>query len=87
MVHLRFWQVDALAIESKSNASGRVAAAMCEQCTPRATGAMRYRLLRALMMPFAPHAPSCSDGTALKWAVKSNKADVIAFLRSVGAPE
>ena len=49
---------------------------------------MRYRLLRELMMPFATHAPSCSDGrTALKNAMERYKADVIAFLRSVGAPE
>ena len=49
---------------------------------------MRYRLLRELMMPFATHAPSCSGGkTALKNAMSNNKADVIAFLRSVGAPE
>ena len=49
---------------------------------------MRYRLLRELMMPFATHAPSCSRGkTALKYAMRENKADVIAFLRSVGAPE
>ena len=49
---------------------------------------MRYRLLRELMMPFATHAPSCSGGkTALKWAMNMNQADVIAFLRSVGAPE
>ena len=49
---------------------------------------MRYRLLRELMMPFATHAPSCSDGwTALKNAMNMNEADVIAFLRSVGAPE
>ena len=49
---------------------------------------MRYRLLRELMMPFATHAPSCSDGsTALKNAMYRNEADVIAFLRSVGAPE
>ena len=49
---------------------------------------MRYRLLRELMMPFATHAPCCSDGkTALKWAMNKNKAGVIAFLRSVGAPE
>ena len=49
---------------------------------------MRYRLLRELMMPFATHAPSCSGGkTALKNAMNKNKADVIAFLRSVGAPE
>ncbi len=49
---------------------------------------MRYRLLRALMMLFATHAPSRSDGkTALKRAMETNAADVIAFLRSVGAPE
>ena len=49
---------------------------------------MRYRLLRELMMPFATHAPSCSGGkTALKFAMERNEADVIAFLRSVGAPE
>ena len=49
---------------------------------------MRYRLLRELMMPFATHAPSCSGGmTALKCAMGENQADVIAFLRSVGAPE
>jgi hypothetical protein len=49
---------------------------------------MRYRLLRELMMPFATHAPSCSQGrTALKYAMSHNKADVIAFLRSIGTPE
>ena len=49
---------------------------------------MRYRLLRELMMPFTTHVPSCSDGrTALKNAMRENKADVIAFLRSIGAPE
>ncbi len=49
---------------------------------------MRYRVLRALVMPFASHALSCSDGeTALKWAMNENKADVVAFLRSVGAPK
>jgi ankyrin repeat protein len=35
-----------------------------------------------------PHTQRCRDGkTALKWAIERNKADVVAFLRSVGAPE
>jgi ankyrin repeat protein len=35
-----------------------------------------------------PHTQRCSDGrTALKLAISQNKADVVAFLRSVGAPE
>jgi ankyrin repeat protein len=35
-----------------------------------------------------PHTQRCRDGdTALKWAIDQNKADVVAFLRSVGAPE
>jgi ankyrin repeat protein len=35
-----------------------------------------------------PHTQRCSDGkTALKLAIQENKADVVAFLRSVGAPE
>jgi ankyrin repeat protein len=47
-----------------------------------------YRLLRALMMLFASHAPPCSLGnTPLKQAIFNNKPDVVVFLRSVGAPE
>ena len=49
---------------------------------------MQYRLLRALMMLFPTHVPSFSQGiTPLKNAIESNRPDVIAFLRSVGAPE
>jgi hypothetical protein len=50
---------------------------------------MQCRLLCALMMLFATHAPPCSTGnsTPLKWAIAYNKHDVVAFLRSVGAPE
>jgi hypothetical protein len=52
------------------------------------TCAMQSRLLRALMMLFATHAPPCRYGsTPLKEAMTFNKADVIALLRSVGAPE
>ncbi len=52
------------------------------------TCAMRYRVLRALKMLFATHAPPCRDGsTPLNEAMTYNKADVIALLRSVGAPE
>ncbi len=40
------------------------------------------------MMLFATHAPPCRYGsTPLKEAMTYNKADVIALLRSVGAPE
>jgi hypothetical protein len=47
---------------------------------------MRYRLLRALMMLCATHAPPCSMGdTPLKVAIDCNNLDVIAFLRSDGA--
>jgi ankyrin repeat protein len=36
----------------------------------------------------APHTQRCSNGkTALKCAIEQKKADVVAFLRSVGAPE
>jgi hypothetical protein len=50
---------------------------------------MQYRLLCALMMIFASHAPPCSHGhTPLKFAITNGHMyDVIAFLRSVGAPE
>jgi hypothetical protein len=50
---------------------------------------MQYRVLRALMMLFATHAPPCSDtgDSLLKRAIDLNAPDVIAFLRSVGAPE
>ena len=54
---------------------------------------MQYRLLRALMMLFATHAPPCSSSfdtcgkTPLKLAILSERHDVAAFLRSVGAPE
>ena len=49
---------------------------------------MRYLLLRALIIIFAAHAPFCSKGTsALRFAIDQDQPDVIAFLRSVGAPE
>jgi hypothetical protein len=45
-------------------------------------------LLRALLMLFATHAPPCSWGdTPLKQAIYNSQRDVVAFLRSVGAPE
>jgi hypothetical protein len=54
----------------------------------REAGAMRYRLLRALVMLLATHAPPCRSGyTPLKRAIEYDKPDVVAFLRSVGAPE
>jgi hypothetical protein len=49
---------------------------------------MRYRLLRALVMMFATHAPPCRNGmTALRRAIDKYNPDVVAFLRSVGALE
>jgi hypothetical protein len=34
------------------------------------------------------HSLRCSDGsTALKWAINQNRTDVIALLRSIGAPQ
>ena len=33
------------------------------------------------------HSRACRDGTALKNAIKYNKPDVVAYLRSIGAPE
>jgi hypothetical protein len=43
------------------------------------------------LSPSFTHYLPCSDGnTALKWAIdsqNSNKADVIAYLRSIGAPQ
>jgi hypothetical protein len=55
----------------------------------RETGDMQYRLLCAFTMLFATHAPPCSNGnnTPLKRAIDTEKHDVVAFLRSVGAPE
>ena len=47
----------------------------------------RYRNPRA---PFSSrsHALRCSSGrTALKCAIDNNEADVVAYLRSIGAPE
>jgi hypothetical protein len=39
------------------------------------------------MMLFATHAPPCSQGkTPLKVAIDCNNPDVVAFLRSDGAP-
>jgi ankyrin repeat protein len=45
--------------------------------------------LRArLLCRRTPHTQRCSGGkTALKCAIEQNKANVVAFLRSVGAPE
>jgi hypothetical protein len=54
---------------------------------------MQYRVLRALMIMFATHAPPCSGcfdpcgKTPLKSAICFGGHDVAAFLRSVGAPE
>jgi hypothetical protein len=49
---------------------------------------MRCRLLRALMMLFATQATRCSGGkTPLKLAIYYKRSDVVALLRSVGAPE
>jgi hypothetical protein len=40
------------------------------------------------LSPSFTHYLPCSDGeTALKFAIDNNKADVIAYLRSIGAPE
>ncbi len=36
---------------------------------------------------YSTHSLRCSDGTALKNAIDRNKADVVAYLRSIGAPE
>ena len=33
------------------------------------------------------HSRACRGGTALKNAIKNNKPDVVAYLRSIGAPE
>ncbi len=35
----------------------------------------------------SPHSLRCSDGTPLQNAIKYNKADVAAYLRSIGAPQ
>jgi hypothetical protein len=46
------------------------------------------RLSAHLLCCCVLHTLRCSDGkTALKHAITDNKADVVAFLRSVGAPE
>jgi hypothetical protein len=40
------------------------------------------------MMLFTTHGPPCSKGkTPLSFAIEHKNPDVIAFLRSVGAPE
>jgi hypothetical protein len=49
---------------------------------------MPYRVLRALMMLLATHAPFCSLGdTPLDVAIKNNSIHAAAFLRSVCSPE
>jgi hypothetical protein len=49
---------------------------------------MRYRVLRVLVMLFATHALRCRNGnTPLDWAIDLNKPELVAFLRSVGAPQ
>ena len=50
--------------------------------------AIQCRLLFALIIVFVTHAPPCRGGrTALNLAIDHEKPNVIAFLRSVGAPE
>jgi hypothetical protein len=52
--------------------------------SPRGTGAAAARAARA----FESQPPNCSDGTTpLKYAIDSGKSDVVAYLRSIGAPE
>jgi hypothetical protein len=41
----------------------------------------------ALSPFFAHYLPCSNDHTALKLAIDGNKADVAAYLRSIGAPE
>ena len=36
---------------------------------------------------FTHYLPCSYGNTALKWAIDQNQADVIAYLRSIGAPE
>ena len=37
---------------------------------------------------YSTHSLRCSNGkTALKYAIDNNEADVVAYLRSIGAPE
>ncbi len=52
--------------------------------SPRGTGAAAARAARA----FESQPPAFSNGkTPLKWAIDGNKSDVVAYLRSIGAPE
>jgi hypothetical protein len=42
----------------------------------------------SFLSPFLTHYLPCSDGkTALTLAIDNNKASVVAYLRSIGAPE
>jgi hypothetical protein len=53
------------------------------QTSPRGTGAAHARA-----HPFFAHALHCSDGnTPLTYATQYKKADVAAYLRSIGAPQ
>jgi hypothetical protein len=58
-------------------------------CKADVTSKDRYRrLLSAALLRSQTHTLRCSSGrTPLKLAIDYNKSDVIAYLRSVGAPE
>ena len=56
-----------------------------KQTSPRGTGAAA---LSPLAMQSSTHFLRCSGGdTALQDAINRNKADVVAYLRSIGAPQ
>ena len=71
-----YTEVAKLLVHAKSDVAART---RCGECARRA---------RARCCAAKPHALPCSDGdTPLKIAIKYNKSDVVAFLRSAGAPE
>ena len=56
--------------------------------SPRGTGAANFPAVRVCAAVLPTHALRCSNGrTPLKTAIALDNSDVVAFLRSAGAPE
>jgi hypothetical protein len=66
-------EVCRLLVSSKADLAARDRCGRCQRCS-------RFSLNQS-------HPLACSDGTALQNAMKNNKSEVVAFLRSIGAPQ